>query len=220
MERQWTQVTGVHKSSSGAGPPQKESYRGIDATPLAMDPCKGSSQPSPTPVMLSRRNARRTYMYHREPLEKEQARFLDEFQHQYHLSTSEHFRTGLGLFSRCSGLYITFTTFLVLPFSSLPPRTISNTLSISKVARENVTSYTSPRRGVTEFWFVNATEPEIETISHDIGVSLRQMLFSSQIHLTCTAQAEHVLQNEIVSRDCSIKIPGATFPMVHQPTAN
>ena len=80
-----------------------------------------------------------------------------------------------------------------------------NDYLIRQLRRENVTSYTSPRRGVTEFWLVNATEPELRTILHDLGVSLRQWLSSLQIHLTCTTQAEYVLQNEIVSRDCSVE---------------
>ena len=95
-----------------------------------------------------------------------------------------------------------------------------NDYLIRQLHRENVTSYTSPRRGVTEFWFVNATEPELRTIRHDLGVSLRQRLSSSQIHLTCTAQAEYVVRNEIVSRDCSVELSSnpQAIPAAAQPT--
>ena len=81
-----------------------------------------------------------------------------------------------------------------------------NDYLIRQLHRENVRSYTSPVRGVTEFWFVNAIEPELSTILHDLGVGLRQQLSNSQIHLTCTAQGEYVLLNEIVSRDCRVDL--------------
>ena len=54
---------------------------------------------------------------------------------------------------------------------------------IRQLRRENVTAYTSPRRGVTEFWVVNATDVEVRTIIHDLGVGVSTTtLLSPLVH--------------------------------------